>query len=54
MSEPTLCEKSVPGRRGIRLPELDVPQAKLPEELVREELALPELAQLGLRHVEFG
>ncbi len=53
MSEPTLYEKSVPGRTALRLPELDVPEAPLPQELVREGLNLPELSQLDVvRHYQ--
>jgi len=53
MSEPTLFEKSVPGRCAVTLPELDVPESKLPDELLRDELALPELSQLDVvRHYQ--
>jgi glycine dehydrogenase subunit 2 len=53
MSEPTLYEKSVPGRCAITLPELDVPESKLPQELLRDELRLPELSQLDvIRHYQ--
>jgi glycine dehydrogenase subunit 2 len=53
MSEPTLYEKSVPGRCAITLPELDVPESKLPEQLLRDDLALPELSQLDvIRHYQ--
>jgi glycine dehydrogenase subunit 2 len=53
MSEPTLFEKSVPGRCAITLPELDVPESTLPEELLRDEPALPELSQLDVvRHYQ--
>ena len=53
MSEPTLYEKSVPGRRAITLPELDVPTTKPPEDLLRDDLALPELSQLDVvRHYQ--
>ena len=41
-----LMERSVPGRRGVRLPPLDVPEQPLPdEELLRSNLPLPELSQ---------
>ena len=41
-----LMEASVPGRRSIHLPELDVPeQPGPPKELLRGELDLPELSQ---------
>ncbi len=51
MSEATLYEKSVPGRIGIDLPALDVPEAELPEDLVRADNGLPELSQIQIaRH----
>ena len=41
-----LMERSVPGRRGVRLPAPDVPEQPLPdEELLRPDLPLPELSQ---------
>ena len=41
-----LMERSVPGRRGVRLPALDVPEQTLPDEaLLREDISLPELSQ---------
>tara|TARA_B100000686_G_scaffold354201_1_gene463196 strand:+ start:2236 stop:3714 length:1479 start_codon:yes stop_codon:yes gene_type:complete len=41
-----LMERGRSGRRGIRLPKLDVPeQESLPDHLVRDELVLPELAE---------
>jgi glycine dehydrogenase subunit 2 len=43
MTEPLLCELSVPGRAGFRYPEPDVPLAPLPDGLVREELPLSEV-----------
>ncbi len=51
MSEPLLCELSVPGRVGFRFPEVDVPQAPLPEGMLRQELPLPELYEVDVvRH----
>ena len=51
MTEPLLCEISVPGRRGVRYPEPDVPLAKLPESLTREHLPLPEVFEVDVvRH----
>ena len=42
----TLMERSVPGRVGAVLPDLDVPAQQLPDEaLLRDGLALPELAE---------
>ncbi|MBI4199599.1 MAG: aminomethyl-transferring glycine dehydrogenase subunit GcvPB [Chloroflexi bacterium] len=41
-----LMDRSVPGRRGVRLPPLDVPEQRLPpEELLRGDLDLPEVSQ---------
>jgi glycine dehydrogenase subunit 2 len=48
---PTLYELSVPGRRGIDLPEPDVPLAALPQDDLRGDCGLPELSQLDVvRH----
>src|SRR5258708_25509003 len=47
---PTVYEASVPGRRGIDLPTLDVPATELPDD-VRADCGLPELSQLDVvRH----
>jgi len=43
MTEPLLCEISMPGRIGFRYPAPDVDPTPLPEGLVRESLPLPEL-----------
>ena len=43
--EPTLYEKSRPGRMGTTLPESDVPAADLPAAFARAELPLPEIAE---------
>lgn len=41
-----LMQRSRLGRRGIRMPKLDVPeQASLPQHLLRDELPLPEVAE---------
>lgn len=41
-----LMDRSVPGRRGARLPALDVPPAELPPaQYLREEVPLPELSE---------
>jgi len=46
-----IFEKSVKGRRGYRLPPLDVPPESLPAGMVRETLDLPELSELDVvRH----
>ncbi|GIW12423.1 MAG: putative glycine dehydrogenase (decarboxylating) subunit 2 [Dehalococcoidia bacterium] len=52
MTEPLIFELSQPGRRGVALPPLDVPEAEpLPAEFRREELPLPELSELDVvRH----
>jgi glycine dehydrogenase subunit 2 len=55
MTEPTLFEKSVPGRVGVRLPSCDVPVRPLgellPEVPLRTSLRLPELSELDVvRH----
>jgi len=51
MSEPLLCEMSVPGRIGVRFPEPDVPMEPLPDTLIRKELPLPELSEVDVvRH----
>ncbi|MDI9486190.1 MAG: aminomethyl-transferring glycine dehydrogenase subunit GcvPB [Bacillota bacterium] len=53
---PLIFERSTPGRRGYRLPELDVPEVPvaelIPEEFLREEApALPEVSELEVvRH----
>jgi glycine dehydrogenase subunit 2 len=51
VTEPTLYEKSVPGRSAVALPAIDVPQASLPDALLRDDNGLPELSQLDVaRH----
>jgi len=52
MTEPLIFELSVPDRKGVRLPELDVPEAELPPEFLRQEAPnLPEISELDLvRH----
>jgi glycine dehydrogenase subunit 2 len=51
MSEPQLCDLSVPGRQGITFPQPDVPLAPLPDGLVRQDLPLPELSEIDvIRH----
>jgi glycine dehydrogenase subunit 2 len=42
---PTIFERSVPNRKGVRFPDPDVPTAELPEAFLRKELPLPELAE---------
>jgi glycine cleavage system P protein (glycine dehydrogenase) subunit 2 len=51
MTEPLLCDISVPGRVGFRYPGPDVPLEPLPEAFVREDLPMPELSELDvIRH----
>ncbi len=52
MKEGLLSELSAPGRQGVMLPDLDVPEAALlPESFLREDLPLPELSQVDVvRH----
>jgi glycine dehydrogenase subunit 2 len=38
-----IYDLSLPGRRGVRLPNLDVPETALPQGLLRGDLPLPEL-----------
>jgi len=45
MTEPLIYELSSPGRKGVSLPAVDVPETALPEGLMREELPLPEVAE---------
>ena len=50
MTEPLLCDLSVPGRIGVRFPEPDVPLTELPK-LRREDLPLSELSEVDVvRH----
>ena len=49
--EPLVYELSVPGRRGVNLPDVDVPESELPNALLRDDLRLPELGELQVvRH----
>ncbi|QWK10721.1 MAG: aminomethyl-transferring glycine dehydrogenase subunit GcvPB [Thermoflexus hugenholtzii] len=51
MTEPLIFEYSVPGRRGVELPEPDVPEAPLPEGFQRADLPLPEVSEVDVvRH----
>ncbi len=51
MAEPLIYEISRPGRVGVSLPELDVPEAPLPEGCVRDDVPLPEVAEVDVvRH----
>jgi len=51
MIEPLIYDLSSPGREGVKLPEVDVPQTAFPEGLTREDLPLPELSEIDvMRH----
>ncbi|MBN1886389.1 MAG: aminomethyl-transferring glycine dehydrogenase subunit GcvPB [Thermoflexales bacterium] len=51
MPQALIYELSVPGRRGVKMPAPDVPEAELPGELVRDKLPLPEVSQRDIvRH----
>jgi glycine dehydrogenase subunit 2 len=51
MGEKVIYDKSSPGRRGVRFPTPDVPQAELPKDFLRKDLPLPELSELEvIRH----
>src|SRR5512135_3636725 len=51
MTEPLLCDLSVPGRQGVRFPQSDVPNSPLPEQLTRKNLPMPELSEVDVvRH----
>ncbi|WP_038038575.1 aminomethyl-transferring glycine dehydrogenase subunit GcvPB [Thermorudis peleae] len=49
--EPLIFELSKPGRRGVSVPECDVPEQEIPSELCREQLPLPEVSEIDVvRH----
>jgi len=51
MPEPLIYDLSSPGRRGVTLPEVDVPLADLPGGLTRDDLPLPEVSEIDVvRH----
>jgi glycine dehydrogenase subunit 2 len=52
MSEPLIYDLSSPGRCGVLLPDVDVPEAELPQDLLRsDELDLPEVSEMQvIRH----
>src|SRR5512142_3100979 len=51
MPEPLIYDISRPGRTGVSLPGLDVPETALPKGCVRDELPLPEVAEVDvMRH----
>ncbi len=51
MTEPLLCDLSVPGRVGVRFPDPDVPITPLPANLTRQDLPMPELSEIDVvRH----
>jgi glycine dehydrogenase subunit 2 len=50
-TEPLIYELSKPGRRGISVPEPDVPEYDIPSELQRDSLDLPEVSEIDvIRH----
>jgi len=51
MTEPLIYDLSSPGRTGVLLPDLDVPESPLPADLLRDNLDLPEVSELQvIRH----
>ncbi|MBZ0289022.1 MAG: aminomethyl-transferring glycine dehydrogenase subunit GcvPB, partial [Anaerolineae bacterium] len=51
MTEPLIYDLSSPGRKGVLLPDCDVPESELPKDLMRAELDLPEVSELQvIRH----
>jgi glycine dehydrogenase subunit 2 len=51
MTEPLIYDISSPGRRGVLLPDCDVPESPLPADLLRQDLDLPEVSELQvIRH----
>jgi glycine dehydrogenase subunit 2 len=51
MTEPLIYELSSPGRKGVLLPDCDVPETDLPKDLMRADLDLPEVSELQvIRH----
>jgi len=44
-NEPLIYELSAPGRQGVGLPKLDVPESPFPTNLLRAELPLPEVSE---------
>jgi glycine dehydrogenase subunit 2 len=50
-TEPLIYELSKPGRRGISVPEPNVPEYDVPDEMKRDELDLPEVSEIDvIRH----
>jgi glycine dehydrogenase subunit 2 len=51
MTEPSLFEISRPGRKGVSLPSLDVPETPVPEDWIRDGLSLPAVSEIDVvRH----
>src|SRR5690606_31301353 len=49
--EPLIYDLGAPGRTGVTLPQVDVPEAPLPEDLLRSDLDLPEVSEMDVvRH----
>jgi glycine dehydrogenase subunit 2 len=51
VSEPLIYDISVSGRKGVNLPDCDVPESVLPADMLRNELKMPEVGELQVvRH----
>jgi glycine dehydrogenase subunit 2 len=51
MTEPLIYELSSPGRKGVTMPQPDVPMAELPAAFLRADLPLPEVSEIDVvRH----
>lgn len=49
--EPLIYELSSPGRRGVALPDPQVPTAQIPQAMLRDDLNLPEVSEMDVvRH----
>jgi glycine dehydrogenase subunit 2 len=49
--EPLIYDLGSPGRKGVSLPDPDVPESALPDRLLRQDLDLPEVSELDVvRH----
>jgi glycine dehydrogenase subunit 2 len=50
-NEKLIYDLSSPGRKGVKPPELDVPESELPQNLLRDDLPLPEVSEIDtVRH----
>ena len=51
MTESLIYDLGAAGRRGVLLPDCDVPESLLPTDLIRDELDFPEVSELQVvRH----